>query len=46
MVVCLCNPSYSGGRGRRILVKSGLGKNMSPSLEKKLKAKELGMWIK
>jgi hypothetical protein len=33
------NPSYSGGRGRRMEVQSQLGKSTRPYLKKFLKAK-------
>jgi hypothetical protein len=41
MVACIWNPSYSGGRGRRI-TKASLGKILS----KKLKVKGTGSWFK
>jgi hypothetical protein len=39
-VVQACNPSYSGGRGRRIKVQEQLGKRVRPYL--KIKAERAG----
>jgi hypothetical protein len=41
MVAHTYNPSYLGGRGRKIT-----GKSMKPYLKNKLKAKGLGVWLK
>jgi hypothetical protein len=42
MVVHACNPSYSGGRGRRIMVQGWLRKKLKTLSEKQTKSKRTG----
>jgi hypothetical protein len=46
MVVYICNPSYLGGRGRRIKTQGLPGQKYKKTLsEKQTKAKGLWIWI-
>jgi hypothetical protein len=45
MVVYICNPSYLGFKGRRIVV-HGPGKNKKVYLKNKLRQKGLEVWLK
>jgi hypothetical protein len=46
MVAHACNSGYSGGKGKRITFKAGLGKIVIPYLKNKLKAKGLEVWLR
>jgi hypothetical protein len=47
VVALVCDPSYSRGRGRRIVVREWtLEKNMRPYLKNKSETKKDGAWLK
>jgi hypothetical protein len=47
MVVQVCNPSYSGYGGRKIMsLRLAQAKLVTPCLKNKVPTKELGQWLK